>query len=234
MFYLGCPENDFVESVFVNEEVARLLIQGGLVVFLRYVSNTLIASTLVAITVARADPELGAHKNLEGAVQPDPTYVSGRPVLYFSVSKYALAEVGVTLAYSLYNSHGYPVIFYDEESLAKLPDIFQRWIFGHEVEHFKLGHFDAQIALYQKSVGFEGVQYSYEQAADCAAVKMLQYKYFITREEVVQIAQTAQVVFHGKPLQRKSQRNSSNYAHEFGYGEPSERAEKIIACYEND
>jgi len=185
-------------------------------------------------SIGSAETTQGAHKFLKGAVQPDPAYVSGQPVLYFSISKYALAEVGATLAYSVFNSYGKPVIFYDEESLAKLPANFQRWIFGHELEHFNLGHFDVQNTIYQKSAGFEGLQGSYERNADCAAVKKLQRKYSLTRKEFEEIANTAQKVFHESPLQRKTGKFSHSYSHRFRYDDAETRAKNIIACYDKN
>ena len=199
----------------------------------RYLLCGLLAAiTMVSATTSSANS--GAHKNVEGAVRPDPAQVSGRSVIYFSVSQYALAELGVTLAYSVYNAEGDPVIFYDEESLAKLPEDFQRWIFGHELAHFRLGHFEAQNVLYQKSLGFEGVQHSFEHAADCAAVKMLKEKESLTSDRAKKVAQTAQTVFHGNPLQRVSRITASNHYQQFRYDSPSKRAENIIACFEAD
>lgn len=193
--------------------------------------NVFLYATITVGNFAAADTGLGSHRNLEGAIQPEPSYVSGRPVLYFSVSKYTLAEIGATLAYSLYNADGYPVIFYDEASLAKLPKEFQRWVFSHELAHFKLGHFEAQNTLYQKSLGFKGSQFSYEQAADCEAVKALKNAHSLTRAEVIVIANTAQMKFKDSPLQRTSRTSPSNYSHQFRYLESEERAENIIACY---
>jgi len=158
--------------------------------------------------------------------------VSGQPVLYFSVSKHELAEAGATLAYSVFNSHGKPVIFYDEETLSKLPANFQRWIFSHELQHFNLGHFDIQNSIYKKSMGFEGVQYSYERDADCAAVDMLQKKYSLDRKEFVEIAETAKKVFYDSPLQRTILAISSSYTHQFKYDDAETRAKNIVACYE--
>jgi len=171
-------------------------------VFSKYLLSGLAFTSLLLSSLGGAETNLGTHKYLEGAIQPDPAYVSGQPVLYFSVSKYALAEVGATLAYSVFNSYGKPVIFYDEETLSKLPANFQRWIFSHELQHFELGHFDAQNAIYQKSTGFEGLQFAYERDADCAAVDMLQKKYSLNRNEIEEIAETAQKVFYDSPLQR--------------------------------
>jgi len=201
-------------------------------VFSRYLLSGLVFTNLFISSFGGAESKLGTHKYLEGAVQPDPAHVSGQPVLYFSVSKYALAEVGATLAYSVINSHGKPVIFYDEETLSKLPENFQRWIFSHELQHFNLGHFDVQNAIYQKSAGFEGVQYSYEREADCAAVKMLQEKYSLNRQEFEEIAETAQKVFYDSPLQRTILAISSSYSHQFKYDDAETRAKNIVACYE--
>jgi len=203
-------------------------------VFLRYLLSGLVFSSLLISTFGGAETKLGTHKHLEGAVQPDPAYVSGQPVLYFSVSKYALAEVGATLAYSVFNSHGKPVIFYDEETLSKLPANFQRWIFGHELQHFNLGHFDVQNAIYQKSPGFEGSQFSYERDADCAAVELLQKKYSLNRQEIEEIAETAQKVFYDSPLQRTILAISSSYSHQFKYDDAATRAKNIVDCYERN
>ncbi len=197
----------------------------------RYALSALFSVALVGLSVTTAATKLGEHQNIKGAIQPSPSIVSGRSVLYFSVSKYALAEVGASLAYSIYNAEGEPVVFYDEETLATLPSAFQLWIFEHELEHFKLGHFDVQNTLYQKSAGFKGSQYSYEQAADCAAVKTLKDKYAMTLEDIELIAQTAQEVFHNSPLRRTSQPVATNYSHQFDYAKADERSDNIIACF---
>jgi len=178
-------------------------------------------------------PVAGLAHETEAGGLPACRSIEGKNVEVAGASEEFLRVQAYTkLALSLTGADGVPVILLDTESLGKLPEQFQNFVFFHECAHHELGHVTLENIIKEQTL--RKADLSRELNADCVSVKRLvsDPKFSYTRADIDVIMDTMKQELGGTSV-KKDQNGKVIKKGIFKFYMPiEERNALLLQCFE--